>query len=61
MMDTQNITAQEYVGWLVQTMAEVPEGPELNKLQREFNAIKDQLVHLHTCYEMEPYEPERGI
>lgn len=61
MMDTANTTAQEYVGWLVRTMADFPEGPELDKLQTEFNAIKDQLVHLKTCYEMKAYEPKRGI
>ena len=61
MMDTANITAQEYVGWLIHTMTEVPEGPDLDRLQIAFNTIKGQLVHLKTCYEMKPYEPERGI
>ncbi len=59
-MNAENISAELYVVWLVQTMTQLPDGPEFNELQDHFNKICQQLDHLRNCYELPSYETDRG-
>ena len=55
-MTDNNLTAQEYVVWIVHTMSALDDGPQFNELQEQFNKIVGQLDHLRNCYQLDSYE-----
>ncbi|WP_186518901.1 hypothetical protein [Synechococcus sp. PROS-9-1] len=58
-MKYENISAQEYIVWIVHTMTAMDDGPEFDQLQEHFNKICEQLDHLRNCYELPSYETDR--
>lgn len=59
-MTDNNLTAQEYTVWLIQSMTQLDDGPEFNELQEQFNKLMEQLDHLRSCYDLPPYETDRS-
>lgn len=58
-MKADEVSAELYVVWLVQTMSQLPDGPEFDRLQEHFNKVCEALDHLKTCYELPSYETDR--
>jgi hypothetical protein len=55
-MNESNLTAELYTVWLIQTMTQLDDGPEFNRLQEQFNKLMQQLDHLRNCYDLPSYE-----
>ena len=60
-MTDENLTAEMYTVWLIQTMTQLPDGPEFDQLQDQFNNLVEQLDHLRNCYELPSYETDRRL
>ena len=56
MRDNDNITAQEFIVWCVQTLSTLNDGPEYDEVNENFVRVISQIEHLEACLRMDPYE-----
>ena len=59
MNDPNNLTAELYTVWLIQTMTQLDDGPEFNELQKQFNQLMGELEHLENCLRLPAHETDR--
>lgn len=52
----ETITAAEYGTWLMQTLTAMDDGPELDRLQAQFDNLINTLVSLEKSYNLPSYE-----
>ena len=57
-MTDDNLTAQEFIVWCVQTLSTLNDGPQFDQINKSFNEMIQQLDFLETCLRMDSYVKE---
>ena len=51
-----NITAEDYIEFLIEAIPQMPEGDERSFFTDQFMAVVEQLDYIENCYLLEAYE-----